>query len=131
MLPLLKREAFESALYTLCEMGATSIQPLITQKSRTNWDSEKDFARVLTTMRAAAGTKIFFDPAGMPLKQMLSLPMTGPLYGCVGPEGGLTPEEKEHLKALGFVFCRLTPTVLRARQAVAVGLGILRSYCSS
>ena len=54
--------------------------------------------------------------------------LDGPLYGCVGPEGDLTQEEKDYLKQQGFVFCRLTPTVLRARQAVALGLGILRSY---
>ncbi len=46
----------------------------------------------------------------------------------IGPEGDLTKEEKAYLKEQGFLFCALTPTVLRAQQAVALGLGILRSY---
>ncbi len=154
LLPLLKKEAFEQALYSLCEMGAASIYPLKTTKTSRSWGSgggsEKDYERARTIMRAAAeqskqfviptihpvgelvswqaeGQKIFFDSEGKPLKEVLSLSSEGPWYGCVGPEGDLLQEEKEYLKEQGFVFCRLTPTVLRAQQAVALGLGILRS----
>ena len=59
---------------------------------------------------------------------MLAGSLIEPIYGSVGPEGDLTLEEKAYLKQLGFVFCALTPTVLRAQQAVALGLGVLRSY---
>ena len=45
----------------------------------------------------------------------------------VGPEGDLTHEEKQFVDDHGFIFCKLTPTIMRAHQAVAVGLGVLRS----
>ena len=45
----------------------------------------------------------------------------------VGPEGDLTMDEKELLKERDVQFLCLTPTVLRAQQAVAVSLGIFRS----
>ena len=152
LLPLLKREAFEHSLYSLCEMGATSIYPVVTAKTCRSWGSEKEYARAQTIMIAAAeqakqfvvpkihpvtellqwhqeGDKIFFDPEGVPLRQMLvDASFNGPLYGCVGPEGDLTIEEKAYLKEQGFLLCALTPTVLRARQAVALGVGIVRSY---
>lgn len=155
LLPLLKREAFEQALYSLCEMGVTSIYPVRTSKASRQWGTEKDFARARTIMIAAAeqakqfviptihpvgellnwqkeesdrSTRLFFDPTGMPLKQMLESSLVGPIYGSVGPEGDLTVEEKSYVKEQGFVFCALTPTVLRAQQAVALGLGVLRSY---
>jgi len=154
LLPLLKREAFEEALYSLTEMGATSIQPLYTAKTARSWGSEKEYTRARAVMRAAAeqskqfvvpiiypvkdikeltstgnSMRIFFDAEGMHLKEVLTQ-MGNPasFIGCVGPEGDLTHEEKQHLKDLGFVFCALTPTVLRSKQAIALGIGLLRSY---
>ena len=43
----------------------------------------------------------------------------------IGPEGDLTMQEKDLLKERDVQFLRLTPTVLRAQQAVAVSMGIL------
>ncbi|PKN03448.1 hypothetical protein CVU75_02160, partial [Candidatus Dependentiae bacterium HGW-Dependentiae-1] len=45
----------------------------------------------------------------------------------VGPEGDLTEEEKGAISRAGVQFCKLTPTVLRAMQATAVGMGVVRS----
>jgi RsmE family RNA methyltransferase len=45
----------------------------------------------------------------------------------VGPEGDLTHAEKEFLKEKNVVFCRLTPTVIRSKDALMIGLGVLRS----
>jgi len=45
----------------------------------------------------------------------------------IGPEGDLTAQEKELLKERGVQFLRLTPTILRAQQAVVVAMGIFRS----
>jgi 16S rRNA (uracil1498-N3)-methyltransferase len=155
LLPLLKREAFEQAVYSLCEMGVTSIYPIKTAKATRAWGSVKDYARARTIMIAAAeqakqftlpvlypvielttwsatGEKIFFDPEGTPLRETLgTLKPASPIYCMTGPEGDLTEEEKSYLTEQGFVFCALTPTVLRAQQAIAVGLGILRSYVRS
>jgi RsmE family RNA methyltransferase len=154
-LPLLEREQLEESLYILSVLGAASIQPLITQKSRRNWSS-KDHERGQRIMIAAAeqskqfalpklkkideisavtpfpaqGTKIFFDPAGKPCLEILhELKKDNPqeIYCFVGPEGDLTDAEKELLKKHHFTFCALTPTVLKSVHAVAIGMGILRS----
>lgn len=45
-----------------------------------------------------------------------------------GPEGDLTIKEKNILKASGFISYKLTPTVLKAAEAITVGAGILRSF---
>ena len=44
-----------------------------------------------------------------------------------GPEADLTDDERELLYQNQFVACALTPTVLRATQALVVALGALRS----
>jgi 16S rRNA (uracil1498-N3)-methyltransferase len=157
LLPLLKREAFEEALYTLTELGATAIQPIVTRKTGKAW-SEKDTHRSRKIMIAAAEqskqfivpvllpilpletwlmqpypesmTKLFFDPQGVLLGTVLSsLQERKPdeLVACAGPEGDLSQEEKDLLARQNFIFCRLTPTILRAQQAIAIGLGTLRS----
>lgn len=161
-LPVLKREAFEAALYSLCELGATEIQPLYTTKTHKSWGTPKDIMRSTNILKAAAEqSKQFILPRLLPVKDLDSwvklhdtnaclsvfLDATGTLITdliqelknkqtrqlCVlsGPEGDLTSNEKELLKYFNFIFCRLTPTVLRAEQAVAVGLGIFRAFLSN
>lgn len=152
-LPLLKKEAFEQALYTLTEMGAQSIIPIRTQKSSHKWGTSKEYDRARAIMIAAAEqskqflipklepvqellqckadseVKVFFDASGKPFIQSLKEQniSTQSIIACSGPEGDLTTDEKNYLKMQGFVFCKLTKTVLRAQQAVALGLGILRT----
>lgn len=161
LLPLLKREAFEEALYTLTELGVQSIQPLLTQKTIRFFGGDREISRCQKILKAAAEqskqfilpllqpiipldiwlmksvppstTKIFFDPSGLPLKEVLGLierQKSAEIIACAGPEGDLTYEEKLKLNDQGFIFCALTPTILRAQQAVAVGLGSLRSLLS-
>lgn len=158
LLPLLKREALEDALYSLTELGATSIQPLLTTKTTRSWGGEKEIVRYERIMIAAAeqskqfiipqlhpiipldiwlmkqhsplSAKIFFDAAGIPLREAIGLiehQKYHDIIALVGPEGDLTYEEKAMLTDQGFIFCALTPTVLRARQAITIGLGALRS----
>lgn len=154
LLPILKREAMEDCLAAMCELGVTTIQPVITAKSQRNVDIE----RALKIMRAAAEQSkqfaipkilpiitledalgkmskstlnIFFDVAGESLRNYL-----GPLdqksdtsFVClVGPEGDLTADEKRSVKEAGFTLVKLTPTVLRSWQAAFLGVGIIRSY---
>lgn len=159
LLPLLKREAFEEALYSLCELGATSIQPVLTQKTTRFWAREKEELRSKKIMIAACEqskqfvlpfvhpiipleiwlmknhpplvAKLFFDPSGMPLREAISLiegQKMQEIVACAGPEGDLTYEEKLMLTDHGFIFCALTPTILRAQEALVVGLGALRSF---
>lgn len=157
-MPLLKREAFEEALYSLTELGAHTIQPLLTKKTVRLFGAEREMTRCQKILRAAAEQskqfviptllpiipldlwllkpslpdtiKIFFDPEGLPLYQVIETMKQkkgSTIIACAGPEGDLTYEEKLMLNDQGFLFCALTPSILRAQQAVAVGLGSLRS----
>ncbi len=155
-LPLLKREAFEQAVYSAVELGANEIQLVSTQKEQRHW-RDKELKRLEHIMIAAAeqskqfalpamskpipllqaqpeGRALFFDPQGEPFFQVMQeLHQQRPteLAMFIGPEGDLTEAEKFYLQQQQVQFIRLTPTILRAQQAVAVGLGALRSICSS
>lgn len=157
LLPLLKRDALENAIYSLVELGATTIQLVQTQKVQRAWGGKKELDRLHKIMIAAAEQskqyrmailsepkslaeciasfdesmhKLFFDPEGADLFETVSSlrnEKAKHIALLVGPEGDLTDQEKELVKNNGFIFCRLTPTILRAQQAVAVSLGVIRS----
>jgi 16S rRNA (uracil1498-N3)-methyltransferase len=150
-LPLLKRDALETAVYALCELGVNKIALVSTEKSRKALLSSKEFERLQSIIIAAAEQsknyafsvllpthelfdaidkngnerKICFDPNGTSFfdlarsdKESIGL--------LVGPEAGLTDQELQNLKKLGFEFCTLTCTTLRAVQAVSLGAGLFR-----
>jgi 16S rRNA (uracil1498-N3)-methyltransferase len=48
-----------------------------------------------------------------------------------GPEGGFTEQEKTFLISHSFNFYSLTPTILRTQEAVAVGVGFIRSLLNT
>jgi 16S rRNA (uracil1498-N3)-methyltransferase len=158
MLPLLKREALQDAIYSCVEMGATAIDLILTEKTHKKWGGEREEDRLRAIMIAAAeqskqfslptltppqkiddyvkkliksnDVKIVFDPRGQPLKAIIdqfaaSSPKAITL--ALGPEGDFTAGEKNLLMAAGFLPCALTPTVLRAQQALILGLGVIRS----
>lgn len=158
ILPLLKKEDFETALYSLVELGATTIQLVTTEKTQRSWGGDKERERCQRIMIAAAeqsknfglptltapialksyistissitGPKIYFDPQGVLAAQIMTVLCSkkqSHLVIMVGPEGDLTTAEKDMLKSHAFEFCQLTPTVLRSVQAVAIGLGMIRS----
>ncbi len=155
LLPLLRREAFEEAVYSTVELGASAVQPVITAKAQRSWGGAKEKERVHRIMIAAAEqsknfslptlhdpvelaqaveevsalpTKLFFDPTGSPLIPLLHTLQEKPTaVACmIGPEGDLLEDEKALLKKNKFQFAALTPTILRAQQALVVGLGALR-----
>jgi 16S rRNA (uracil1498-N3)-methyltransferase len=94
LLPVLKRDAYEQALYALTELGVTSIQPILTDKLHKIIITEKELIRHKKIIIAAAEqakqfvvpelkplvplslylpqiahnnqSKIFFDPTGKP-----------------------------------------------------------------
>lgn len=157
LLPLLKRDSLETALYSLTEVGVNTIQLVITHKSQQKW-TQKEHERALNIIHAAAEqskqyspvtllepidlskaliqsnaqTKLFFDPAGAPIMQTLkNVSRTSLLTVAIGPEGDLTTEEKDALKKSGFIFTTLTPTILRACQAASLSVAIVRSLIRS
>lgn len=158
LLPILKREDFELALYAMVELGATKVQLVETQKAQRSWGGAKDMERATRIMVAAAEqsknfvlpiiaapvqlqsavdslkspgvAKIFFDPDGSTVLDIIqSIKSQKPqrIVLLVGPEGDLTEQEKSMLTEQGFVFCALTPTILRSVQAAQLGLGVFRS----
>jgi 16S rRNA (uracil1498-N3)-methyltransferase len=155
-LPMLKREAFEQAIYTLAELGVARINIMSTAKEQRHWHGQKEMQRVKSIMIAAAeqskhfampvivepltieelcaqdnaDVRIFFDAEGEALfetAQEVSLKQHNTFTLIVGPEGDLTDAEKFLLQKHACRFVRLTPTILRAQQAVAVGVGAVRS----
>jgi len=157
LLPLLKKEALEHALYACVELGANNILLTVMQKVQRGWGGDKELSRLRNIMIAAAEqSKNFTIPtlsAPVALEQSLKqLPVQtyklcaavngSPLLSAmsevqkqepqslvltVGPEGDLTTQEYTLLQQHNFVLCSLTPTVLRSQQALTVLLGALRS----
>lgn len=154
LLPLIKRESLEQAVYSAVELGVNHIQLIITQKVQRTWQ-EKELMRLENIMIAAAeqsknflvptiakpvplhtipltGDVFFFDAQGMPYAQILANVSCNKMYTIiVGPEGDLTEAEKFHLQQQQVSFVCLTPTILRVQQAVALAIGILRSCQNS
>jgi 16S rRNA (uracil1498-N3)-methyltransferase len=156
-LPVLKREALEHSIYSLVELGATDIRLMITHKTQRIWGGDKEFERLQSIMISAAEQSknyafpvlhepqlfndlleifsmnccsFFFDPDGQDIFTMLQIlrnEKSDAIFLMVGPEGDLTLEEKDALRGKNVQFCRLTPTILRALQAVALSMGIFRS----
>lgn len=149
-LPILKKEAFEDALYVAAEVGVQAIVPVITEKSQSDI-GEKEKARLEKIIIAACeqaknffipellspillssiifdGTKIGFCEDGAPVETLIPSLKTSPLAVILGPEAGFTDNEKTILLQNGFCFYKLTPTILRSRDAVTIGLGLIRSF---
>lgn len=155
-LPLLKREAFEETIYALVELGVNEIQLMHTIKEQRHWTGQKEMQRIRNIMVAAAEQSknfamavvrdprsiselvalkrdahgIFFDVDGQALFEAaseLKRAHNGRYIITVGPEGDLLDAEKFQLQKASFAFVCLTPTVLRAQQAIAVGVGAVRS----
>ena len=78
--------------------------------------------------------RFYFDPDGQslfPIFQELKDKNAQEIVLMIGPEADLTTEEKKLVQKHNFIFCRLTPTILRAQQAAAVSLGAFRSLLTS
>lgn len=155
LLPVLKVGDLSDAIYALAEVGVARIQLVITQKSQHALQSAQ-FEKLQRVIIAAAEQSKSFAYAQLcapiPLPEALAgLPKdvhklyadisgaaavdwTLPIANArsvvvlVGPEGDLTHQEKEQVRALGFVFVRLTSTVLRAVQAVALLAGMVNCF---
>ncbi len=157
LLPLLKKEALEQALYACVELGANKVVLLLTQKVQRSWGGDKELVRLRNIMIAAAEqSKHFALPtlsAPVSLEQALEqLPadtykLCAAINGSsllsvmnqiqsknpqtiaciIGPEGDLTGHEYAMLQQHNVALSALTPTVLRSQQALVVLLGALRS----
>ncbi len=158
LLPLLKRDALEELVYSLTEIGVTSIQLIKTEKIQRSWNGTPEYERLQKIIIAAAeqsknytypllhepcaldealrncpnpATKLYADPEGELLAKFFaetSGTKQSSFVLMIGPEGDLVQSEKEQLRTAYFTFCALTPTILRSVQAGAVFAGIIRSF---
>lgn len=157
VLPLLKKDDYDTALYGLTAVGVSSISIILTEKTQRGWHGAVDYERSLRIIRAAAEQSKNFsmpllfspqtlydyceqknykdeqklhvaDPEGMSLRTLMK--NNDVLNGaaiCVGPEGGFSQAEQDYLQKYGVQRWRLTPTVLKAEQAIVLFAGIIRS----
>jgi 16S rRNA (uracil1498-N3)-methyltransferase len=137
------------------ELGVTSIQPLSCERSVVRLDPERAQRRREHWQGVAVGaaeqcgrgivpvvgTPAAFDPAvqGLPDEVVGILldpegeqsfrdlsPGPGTLALLAGPEGGLSPAERESAVRAGFRRVRLGPRILRTETAALVALSILQ-----
>jgi len=153
--PIADKAAFEDAVSYLTIMGAHTIYPIITEKSKQKWGTQKDFDRMHRVMIAAAEqSKQFALPEITHAYRLYDMPNVADYtFVCdpdgdsicaytasitpddiatsyaaiVGPEAGLTDHELAYLDRLGFKRLRLVSSVLRMETAVAVASGMIRS----
>jgi 16S rRNA (uracil1498-N3)-methyltransferase len=153
---LLKREAWADVTYYAAQMGVTRLIPLITTKTQREWGSDREMERMRNVMIAACeqahqfiipeivhpitlAEEAFTHPQAPLLycetggtqffTALTALVSTHPetINIVIGPEGGFTAEECLLLDRCGAQRMALTPSILRAQDAVAVCIGALRS----
>lgn len=148
-LGIARGERMDFALQKATELGVQEIVPLLTERTVVRLDSnrlEKRMAHwrgvVISAceqcgrnrlpeihppkpfaiwLRESCGGMILFDPEGKPLSE-LHPPGAGALTLLIGPEGGLTPEEREGALKRGFQNTVLGPRILRVETAVVAGI---------
>lgn len=150
LLAALKREAMDWAVEKATELGATLIQPVLTQRGvaqHSNTARLSGIARAaaeqcerlsLPALAAARPLHAVLDSwdgaplivaaerrAARPLHDILET-ISAPCGLLVGPEGGFTPAELDDLARRPFVsLATLGPRILRAETALVAGLGAI------
>lgn len=156
-LPLLKKNNLEEAIYNATEIGIQHIQLYTSQKCYASSWSTHTQERLHKQMIAAAeisknyyGTRIHapipisliasqasntlnivFETDGQSIATFLvaQAPTNNQNIAClIGPESGLTNIERGLLQEQAWHTVCLTPTVIRACQAVTLAGGLLRSW---
>jgi 16S rRNA (uracil1498-N3)-methyltransferase len=152
---LIKAEPFEWLLEKAVELGATSVQPVITERTIVHLDAvqtEKKLAKwrrhmiesakqchtpfvpeLKAPIAFAASLKIQADCKLIPalsehtrtLKQALPASKPASVAVLIGPEGDFTSEEEAQAFSAGFVPITLGALVLRAETAAIATLAIL------
>lgn len=142
----LKRDAMDWLVEKATELGATRIQPVLTQRSVASHANLERLAAIargaaeqcerlgVPRMDAALPLHVILDAwPGEPLLVAAERRSAPPIRALarallIGPEGGFTPAELDDLAARPFVsLCRLGPRILRAETAAVAGLAALQA----
>ena len=155
-----KGDRGELAVELMTEIGVDAVIPWAAERSITKWHAERgdkalaNMARhrprsrravrrasppeitdlattaVLAQRVSAATCAIVLEADAIVKLSNLPLPETGEILLLVGPEGGISPAERDALRSAGAVEARLGPTVLRTSTAGAAAAAILLSQVS-
>ncbi len=141
-LPIIKGERMDWAIAKLGELGVRSITPVFTKRTVVKKWSDNKKARCMSILASSLEVRrrfwlteckdarlfsdicgqidIFFDIDGQ-------RPTTwhGSISVLIGPEGGLTDDEKSKLLSSGATAISLGKGVLRAETAAIVGISIM------
>lgn len=153
--PMIKAEPFEWLLEKAVELGATSIQPIVTERTIVHLSGEHLDKKMIKWRRhMIESAKQCHTPfvtrlekprpfaqviAGLPAGILKVLPAlsehSSTLHGianghaeaciAIGPEGDFTPAEEALAQQHGFVPVTLGPLILRAETAVISTLAVL------
>lgn len=146
---ILKKENFDLVIQKATELGATEIQPLITDRTikdelkRTRLETIAKEAmeqsgrgrmpmihdpKNLKQFLSSASKKevVVFDAGGSVISEVMAS-LLDPVMLCIGPEGGWSEEERAFFKENGFRIASLGSRVLRAETAVIASLAIVTS----
>ena len=146
-------ERMDFVIQKAVELGIATVQPLVTERSVVRLDAERAGRRVahwrgvlvaaceqsgrrrLPALHAplplvewlprAEGSGLLLDPEAD--RSLADLPAPGSnLTLLVGPEGGLSPEERARALGAGFAGVRLGPRILRTETAPLAALAAIQ-----
>jgi 16S rRNA (uracil1498-N3)-methyltransferase len=153
---LCRGERMDLVVRKATELGVARIRPVLAERSVVKLDDRREESRlahweaivvsaceqcgrnrltgILPPMGLAEALRAHADAAGVLLDPSaaigpagLALPGSAGLALLVGPEGGLTENEREAALATGFRAVRLGPRVLRTETAAITGLALLQA----
>jgi 16S rRNA (uracil1498-N3)-methyltransferase len=142
-----KGDRGELAVQAMTEVGVDAIVPWAAARSVARWTSPRPYERWVATAREAAKqarraripavepmattrdltgrvTFVLHEEAATPLTSV-ELPAATEITLVVGPEGGITPEERQAFETAGAQAVRLGPHVLRTSTAGPAAVAVL------
>ncbi len=133
-----ERERLFNIMVAACEQSKNFFLPEICEPVKIQDITRQlsgDSISQIRTSENIPSLKIYFDQSGASFVDLLKKIKENnaqknydlDIVLFFGPEGGLTTQEEKLLSDLHFETYALTPTILRAREAVIVGLGGVRS----
>ncbi len=151
-------ERMDLVMQKATELGVARIAPLLTERSVVRLDAERRARRAAHWRRVAisaceqsgrsrlpvvdeplgfeqwldampaGGTRLTLRPGAAKRVRDLGRPADDQATIVIGPEGGLSPREKESLETEGFVPVSLGPRTLRTETAALAILAALQSH---
>jgi len=116
-----RRTHWERVCVSACEQcGRNRLPPVHPLQDLDTWLAS------LSPPDAATAHRLLLSPDGDLSLRDLGLP-AGPMLLLAGPEGGLTPAEREHARRRGFRGIRLGPRVLRTETAALAALAAMNA----